>query len=371
MSQLQIYELVDQATPHIEEILDNLGVKLRKVGSNELRGRCEIHGGGNNSALVIYINDSPKAGYWCCFSGNCQEQYGSNIIGLIKGILSTQAGKRISFDAAVEYLYTFLGYKSLDEIKIPDGATLERRKFVYATQKLSIKPIEDKIVASRKLARSRLTIPSLYYIARGFDPKILDRYDVGDYNEDRVSVPVYNRTYTGIVGYVMRSRHEKCLKCDLYHNPNEECPIDPQYYAKWIKTSFNCSAYLYNYWFAKSYIEKTKIAILVEGVGDVLKLEQNGIHNSVAMFGTRFSTAQESLLNGLGIHSIVVMLDNDEAGLNASRILHQQLKRRHRLYFPTITSKDAGDLHSDEITKNVKPFIEKIENSLTYLNNIL
>jgi DNA primase len=65
-------------------------------------------------------------------------------------------------------------------------------------------------------------------------------------------------------------------------------------------------------------IRQTKEVYLAEGYMDVLALHQVGITNSIAPLGTAFTDEQAKLLKRWA-EKVYLMLDNDEAGLNAAQ----------------------------------------------------
>ena len=87
---------------------------------------------------------------------------------------------------------------------------------------------------------------------------------------------------------------------------------------KWLNSKgFNSGACLYNYWNAKDHISETSTAILVEGQGDVWRLDEAGIYNVVGMFGCSLGGQQRLILERSGALKLVVMTDADEAGQKA------------------------------------------------------
>ena len=65
-------------------------------------------------------------------------------------------------------------------------------------------------------------------------------------------------------------------------------------HSKWRHNKdFKTQEHLYNMWFAKEFIQSTRTAIIVESPGNVWRLEEAGIHNSVAIFGTNLSIKQK------------------------------------------------------------------------------
>jgi len=364
-----IEEVKDLACANIEDMLTALGVDFRQNGKM-FCGPCPVHGGDNLSAWNIYPEGEQVRGYWVCRTHHCEKKkdgndkliYVSTIIGFVRGVLSHQKGSYVSYQESVDFIVEFLGYKSLSEISKPDSATIERRKYISSMKKLSLSPKQKTSGWSREKLRQTLQIPCEYYINRGYSREVLDKYDVGLYNKrNRVVVPVYDDSYKYVAGFLGRSVWGQCDKCKKWHDPNHKCPnntYEIKECEKWLNGSFESTNYLYNYWFASEHIRKTGVAILVEGAGDVWRLEENGINVSLGLFGTDLTDAQRVLLDRSGALSIVIMLDSDKAGIEGSKKLKQQLGRQYRMYFPKI-KEDAGELGRDEITEDIKPIIEK------------
>ena len=364
-----IEEIKDMACANIEELLSELGVDFRTNGKM-LVGPCPVHGGDNPSAWNLYPEGEQVKGYWVCRTHHCEKKtgdsdkllYGSTLIGFVRGVLSNQKGSYVGYKESVNFLLKFLGYNKIEEINKPDSETLERRKYISSMRRLSVSPKQEASGWSKEKLRNTLEIPAKYYLDRGYSAEILDKYDVGLYNKkNRVVVPVYDDKYQYVAGFLGRSVCPQCDKCKKWHNPKSKCPKTPyeiKESEKWLNGSFQSTNYLYNYWFALPHIQKAGVAILVEGAGDVWRLEENGIHTSLGIFGTELTEQQRVLLDRSGALSIIVMLDSDKAGKEGAKKLKHQLGRQYRMYFPTI-KEDAGELNQDEITSDIKPIIEK------------
>ncbi|MBO4246136.1 MAG: DNA primase [Bacilli bacterium] len=74
---------------------------------------------------------------------------------------------------------------------------------------------------------------------------------------------------------------------------------------------------LFNYDKAKQDIKKSKEIIIVEGNLDAIRLYDAGIKNVIALMGTALTDYQINLLKKLKC-KVILMLDNDDAGLNAT-----------------------------------------------------
>ena len=91
--------------------------------------------------------------------------------------------------------------------------------------------------------------------------------------------------------------------------------------AKYMNTKetaiFKKSSILFNYHNARNSIRDAKEVIVVEGNMDAIKVSASGIKNVVALQGVALSSEQISTLKKLRV-PVVLMLDNDAAGLDAT-----------------------------------------------------
>ncbi len=365
-----IEELKDMACANIEELLADLGVDFRRNGKM-LVGPCPVHGGDNLSAWNLYPEGEDVRGYWVCRTHHCEKKkndndkllYGSTLIGFIRGVLSNQKGGQAGYKESVNFIVNFLGYNSLSEINKPTPEIIERRKYISSMKKLSLSPKQESSGWDREKLRNTTEIPAKYYVERAYSPEVLDKYDVGMHRKrGRVVIPVYDDKYQYIAGFLGRSTNPQCEVCGKWHIKDAACPKTG--YAikeseKWLNGNFQSTNYLYNYWFAAEHIHKCGVAILVEGAGDVWRLEENGIHIGLGLFGTELTEPQRVLLDRSGALSIIVLLDPDKAGQEGCQKIKKQLGRQYRMYFPTIRE-DVGGLNSDEITSDIEPIIKKV-----------
>ena len=102
------------------------------------------------------------------------------------------------------------------------------------------------------------------------------------------------------------------------------------------------------------------MAILVESPGNVWKLEENGIHNSLAIFGSSLSDRQKILLDSSGAMVVVILTDNDDAGHKAAEQIKTKCKNTYRVFHFQISKNDVADMNSEEINNEIKIPLEKI-----------
>ena len=145
------------------------------------------------------------------------------------------------------------------------------------------------------------------------------------YFYNHIVIPIFNDDGFSVAGFIARNPSPKCIICEQYHQESDPC-LKGQ--SKWKNTKgFHNNSFLYNFWNAKKYIEKTNEVILVEGPADVWRLHENCIYNSLAMFGTSLTSDQKIILENLPITKVKIFLDPDEPGILASKILQKYLER--------------------------------------------
>lgn len=357
---------------NIDKILENLDVDLINRG-RMYTGACPIHGGDNIGAINFYPNGDFIRGYWICRTHGCEKIFKKTSIGLVRGILSRKftgwsldnPSKLYSFPETLKYIKDLLAISTVNE------RDLSKKKLLGNILQLTKTVNTNQPTLSRKEIRAALDIPSGYFLQRGYSGEILDKYDIGTCNNKlkpmflRAVVPVYNDVYTHMVGCLGRSVFESCHLCKSYHSPNTKCPAQfSQNYCKWLnQKNFRSHSCLYNWWFAKDKIVETKVVCLVESVGNVLRLEECGICNSVAMFGSELSDEQKIILECSGAMSIILLLDNDRAGKEASNNICNKLKRDFNLHEYSVTQKDIGEMSHKDIQKDLVPFIKSVEDN--------
>jgi 5S rRNA maturation endonuclease (ribonuclease M5) len=352
----------------LDELLDDLDVNLNE-GYNNFVGRCPIHDGFNNHAFYLNKSNHMYPGKFICYSHSCHETFMSSIIGFIRGVKSSQElnwrepGDEIySFGDTLSYIYNFLKMspKDIDKINVSKSNS-------------AIPPPKSKPVGvPREIVRFSLDIPAQYYVKRGYSEKLLRYYDIGfcgsagKYFYNRVVIPLYDATGKYMIGATGRSVFEECLLCGFHHDSAVKCPETPDEFisfAKWRHTpGFIRREYLFNYYENLPWIRANKCVILVESPGDALRLEDSGINGAVCMFGTVLSEGQKVLLDKASVKSIIVMTNNDAAGIKSAENIKKKYENSYRIYFPCLLNKqgDYGDLTNHEVTRNISPIIKGI-----------
>lgn len=359
-----------------DDLFAALGINLCKTSKMYI-GCCPIHGGDNAAALNLYQDGYAVKGFWKCRTHHCESVFKKTIIGFIRGVLSHQKrgwskpedkNKQFSFKETVDWICQFIGQK-ISEIKV-DTEEVANKKFTAQMASMFKEKTEVKGI-KREQVRASLKIPAKFFLDKGYQPEILDKYDIGlcattgKEMSERVVTPIYDEEKKVMVACTGRSIHEKCQKCKLYHNPKRSCPTEEKYkelnYSKWRNSgNSSISSHLYNYWNAKKFIRQTGTIILVEGPADIWKLEELGIHNAVALFGVEMSDEQQVLIEMSGALNVVILLDMDTPGRVAGTEIKKRLERSYRVYIPEISVNDPGDYNTTIVDGELRPILTAI-----------
>ena len=363
--QSKLNELTEIVLDNIEDIYDYFDVESYR-GQKVYFSECFIHGGDNKSALNLYYDADYRVHYKCRTHG-CEAHFGTSLLSMVRGGLShikygwSVAGdKTVSLDETIEFLLDRykLDYNSLADKKV-DYGNHDFNRFVN-----NMYPTKARGKITKDFYRQKVDIPAQYFLQRGYSIEVLDQYDVGTcktYGKpmfNRAVVPVYDDIGETIIGFSGRSIFEECEKCKSYHDPSKDC----FYFPKWRHTKgFEKEKALYNYYRAKDHILSSGVIILVESPGNVWRLEESEIHNSVALFGTTLNQPQKSLIDESGALSVVIIMDNDDnnAGQEAAEKIKDQLQSYYRVYIVDISKNDIGEMSTNEVTEDILPLINK------------
>lgn len=304
-------------------LIENLGFKITRETSKEIRCACLIHGGDNKTAFRF--NKDKRT--WTCFTHKCQENYGNDIISLVMAV------NKISFMDAVNYLTNLVGDLdfSITNYKI------EKEKTAFINnKKIKIPPLD--IVSEENLRQFR-NFRSDYFINEcGFTPETLDFFEIGggyiDYRKaERDVIPIRGVDGT-LLGYSNR---------DISGEDVDDKYIHTDY--------FNKDKVLYNLNNAINYIDKP--IIIVEGFKSVWRLYDYGINNVVAVMGSTITSGQINLLYSYAVNGVVLMFDNDIPGIKGLKKAFEELKNKMDVYPVFITEVDANGngLDPSDLTK--------------------
>lgn len=344
MTQLTLPQLSERLATRLPEILTSFNLEFTEY-DNRIVMCCPIHGGDKEDGFSIMKRG---VGVWQCFTQQCHTKFKyPTLLTLIQALLRTK-----SLPEAIKWAKQFLNVETTEY-----NPTVARQlDFMYLQRHISKKIDKPSMFMLRDTFVKNLVIPSPYFLSRGFSAEVLRRFDVGDCRDpnefqkfDRAVVPCYDEKGKYIVGYHGRSIYEKCIKCGKHHGDGS-CPISAEIKSrceKWrMSKNFNADSYLYNEW---NFNDKYDYVILVEGAGDVWKLEEAGIANSMALFGTKFTEQQQLILEAYPITRLIIATDNDEAGLKAQRSIYDRCKKLFTTKCVTPEKKDLGEMTCLEI----------------------
>ena len=369
--QAKLNALTDLFVNNIDKIYSYFDTEPSYKNNILIKSPCFIHGGDNPTALNLYYNADIRVHYKCR-THQCEDIFGSSLISLVRGGLSrvkynwkTEGDKEASFNETVEFLLN-ITQQNFGHIKSDEKSnSADKLKFASLINNFTTPDI-TKTKFDIDTYRKKVEIPATYYLQRGYSIEVLDKYDVGTCKRpkkelyQRAVVPIYDESGEYILGFSGRSVHPECSQCKHYHDPAKKC----HFFPKWKHTKgFKKENCLYNYWYAKQHIAKTGVVVLVESPGNVWRLEEAGIHNSVAIFGAHLSQNQKNIIDTSGALSIVGLLDNDEAGKKGAKKIYEQCSKMYRLYFPKLKTNDIGDMNVDVVTSDIKPLISKLGES--------
>lgn len=371
--QAKLKFISDALCDDIEGLLEALGIDDYKNLGKLIAMSCPIHGGDNETALNVYHQGDNYRGNWKCRTHQCEETFKASILGFIRGCLSHNAhgwsnpgDPMCSFNEALSFATSFLD-QDLDNIKISKKSR-EKNTFVNTVKYISQSNVVDIPKISKDVIRKGLSIPSKYFLNRGFKAETLINYDVGDCivnNKEmygRAVVPIYDNDFKYMVGCTGRSFYEKCSSCKAYHDPGVQCPPNENAWkhSKWRHNSgFKTQEYLYNYWIAQQKIKETSAVILVESPGNVWRLSEAGIINAVAIFGSSLSDRQKMILDTSGAMTIISVMDNDEAGRKAADQIKSKCEKTYNIINVPLEYDDVASMSIEEVQNSIIPLIKE------------
>ncbi len=343
---MDLQKIKSELNNRAEEVFSSLGMKYEVLGDN-IYCNCPVHDGSDNPRAFSFSKDK---GIWKCWTRDCQEQYRNDIFGVIRGSLSKETGIDAGFSEALKWSCSFLGINKQGKSKVVSKPKLEEDDFskLVNTINSSIALDQDYPAIKEDICSE---LPSKYFLSRGFKPETLIHFGVGDCTDkssklyDRSIIPIHNDTGEKVIACIARSIKE-------YKHP--KFLLDPKGFVK--------RYFFYNYHRAIINVRKTSSLVLVEGQGDVWRLHEAGITQSMSIFGRTLSKEQETKLYKMPLTHIVVLMDNDQAGREAKVQLQRQLGRMYKLSFPRIPTKDVGEMSVEQINKIVIPQIRGIVN---------
>jgi len=165
-------------------------------------------------------------------------------------------------------------------------------------------------------------------------------------------VPLHN-IKGELIGFNGRSIHPRNEWTGGFYPEGFEPESDEvaSWFQKWraYPHSFERRYNLYNIHKAKSEIQRTRTAVLVEGLPDSWGMWSHGVRNVAGIYGVFLTPPQIKTLKGIGCRNIIMALDGDASGWSASRRIVKT--HRNKFNFKIVNlpeGKDPGDLTVEE-----------------------
>ncbi len=294
-----------------EILLSNLGFQITGKNDREIRCQCKIHGGTNKTSFVF--NKAFKK--WACFSNSCEEEFGKDVVGLIR------ATNRCSFTEAINMLSYITGINLNEEIDEKTynkfTAETERTHLIYENEIINSEEKELPLDLDNGFMKESKEHRKDYFLNKGFPQEVLDYFGIGgvyfDYRGiERAVIPVHddNDRLIGIQGRRM-----------------DEVEDDEKYRTE----RFKKGNILYNLNNAKEFSGDSSTLILVEGVTDVWSLYMMGYYNAVSSLGCKI-TKDQSLLVVKHVLNLIVIFDGDEEGKKSADRVESILGKTMNIY---------------------------------------
>ncbi len=222
--------------------------------------------------------------------------------------------------------------------------------FVNALQKYNL--VKDSVDAYAIQNSVKVSFPDYYeqWIDNPSDEKIIDLSKFVSAYQSKAVREYHDkiRKAKGSSNY----NHEVFQDCDVLYSREMHQIIFPQYdcdikdipvgyvehYINGRKPKYNnnfdTGSYLFLEWMAKG-----KIGIIIEGMYDTIKVYQHlksldmlKTHSAVGMFGSEVSSIQINKIVRL-FHTIIIMGDNDDAGIGMEKRIYFGVRRKMPLIF--------------------------------------
>ena len=243
------------------------------------------------------------------------------------------------------------------------------KKGISARKYLEERGIDESIIKEFNIGLSldskdtlyKLLNSKKYNIDKASDLGLINKVglDIYDVFSNRIMIPIENLKGQ-VVGFTGR----------IFNGEKDT--------AKYMNTKeteiFKKGQILFNYHNARNSIREEKCVIVVEGNMDAIKLSASGIKNVVALMGVALSKEQIDVLRKLKV-PIILMLDNDSAGLEATVKNGDELQK-YDVDLRVVRLTDAKDPDEyirikgvDALKDNIKHALKYIDFKLEYLKN--
>ena len=292
----------------IVELISN-DVKLKKAGAN-FKGLCPFH-----SENTPSFNVSQTKQFYHCFGCGASGD----------AIKYLREAHGLTFMDAIEKL------ASIANVAVPKILNKENIKFV------NLFNINDKVKNYFKQCLEKNDMAKQYLASRGFDRKMIDKFDVGYASESWDSLKNFLDENQSIndgleLGLLTKSnervydRFRNRIMFPIKNTTGKTIAfggrtLDKDEKAKYINSPesklFYKSSELYALFESAKEINKLNNVIIVEGYTDVISLHNSNFQNTVASLGTAFTKLHLQKLKRYS-KNITFCFDGDKAGHEAA-----------------------------------------------------
>lgn len=340
------------------DIVDVIGqrIPLVKKGKNYW-GVCPFHDDTNPSMSVSRDKQIYK-----CFSCGAA----GNVFTFLMNY------DHLEFRDALAYLGDKVGIK-IGNVKVNRKST----KFdkLYEANELATKYFQNNLSSTNGRGARE------YLESRGIDDKLIKKFEIGlslSTKDDLTKLLTSKNYDLGMLNEIGLSNENHDMYIDRVMFPLRDINDKIVGFSGRIYTDQDTSKYintkespifikgemLYNYVRAREVAREKKQIIIMEGFMDVIRASSIDVDNVVALMGTAMTTEQIKLIRKLS-NNIVLCLDGDEAGVNAS-LKNGELLLRDGVEVKIVKLPNNDDPDSYIINNGKESFLNLIENAINY-----
>ena len=168
-------KLSNQLFSKLPQLLKYFNVEFIEY-PNRLAFACPIHGGDNPEGCSIFTAGNTAKGNWNCWTQHCEEEYGRNLFGFVRGVLSNQKASDVSILETVKFCLEFL---DLDVKELDILTDIESNNEIKLLDIFKRSPERNALDVDRQTVIDTIQIPADYYLRRGYKEETLTRFDIG------------------------------------------------------------------------------------------------------------------------------------------------------------------------------------------------
>ena len=286
----------------IEPVLAHYRVRLKRVRKDYLRGLCPLPTHGSEQSQESFGVDTGR-NVWACHSASCCQARNGKVGGNILDLVACMEVCSIR-EAALR----LRGWSDTSrETGLPDQLVSKEKRAGCRQEELPKLPFTLRLRWHPYLEQRGIQRQTASWFGAGY-------YGGSGFLRERMVFPIHDERGE-LVAYAGRVMDDR----------------EPRYL---FPPGFRKSQVVFNLHRAvKSAARQGGVAIIVEGFFDCLKVHQAGYGNVVALMGASVSDRQAELLDTY-FRELVVMLDGDEAGWRASRVLTARWPAAYMAWVP-------------------------------------